>query len=56
MALTVRDETTKKRELAPLQAISDNYPKYLLTMDNDPVVWHEGIKQLYVIDWLLGKE
>ena len=56
VALTVRDETTKKRELAPLQAISDNYPKYLLTMDNDPVVWHEGIKQLYVIDWLLGKE
>lgn len=55
VALTVRDETTMKRELAPLQAISDNYPKFLLTLDNDPVVWHEGIKQQYVLDWLLGK-
>lgn len=56
VALTVRDDTTMKRELAPLQAISDNYPKFLLTLDNDPVVWHEGIKQQYVLDWLLGKE
>ncbi len=55
VALTVRDETTMERELAPLQSVSDNYPKYLLTMDNDPVVWHEGIKQQYVLDWLLGK-
>lgn len=56
VVLTVRDDTTMKRELAPLQAISDNYPKFLLTLDNDPVVWHEGIKQQYVLDWLLGKE
>ncbi len=55
VALTVREETTMKRELAPLQAISDNYPKYLLTLDNDPVVWHEGIKQQCVLDWLLGE-
>ncbi len=53
VALTVRDTATMERELAPLQGISDNYPKYLLTMDNDPVVWHEGIKQQYVLDWLL---
>ena len=56
VALTVRDDTAMKRELAPLQAIPDNYPKSLLTLDNDPVVWHEGIKQQYVLDWLLGKE
>ena len=56
VALTVRDETTMKRELTPLQSISDNYPKYLLTMDNDPVIWHEGIKQQYALDWLLGRE
>lgn len=55
VVLTVRDDTTMKRELAPLQAISDNYPKFLLTLDNDPVVWHEGIKQQYVLDWLLGR-
>ena len=53
VSLTVRDAETMKRELAPLQSVSDNYPKFLLTMDNDPVVWHEGIKQQYVLDWLL---
>lgn len=46
-------ENTMQRELAPLQAIQDYYPKYLLTLDNDPVVLHNGIKQMYVIDWLL---
>ncbi len=55
VALTVRDAETMKRELTPLQSVSDNYPKFLLTMDNDPVVWHEGIKQQYVLDWLLEK-
>ncbi len=54
VALTVREATTMNRELAPLQAVSDHYPKYLLTMDNDPVVWHDGIKQQYVLDWLLA--
>ena len=53
VSLSVRDETTMQRELAPLQAIQDYYPKYLLTLDNDPVVLHNGIKQMYVIDWLL---
>lgn len=53
ISLSVRDESTMQRELAPLQAIQDYYPKYLLTLDNDPVVLHNGIKQMYVIDWLL---
>ena len=52
VSLSVRDEDTMKRELAPLQAIADNYPKYLLTLDNDPTVFHDGIKQQYVLDWL----
>ncbi len=56
VSLSVRDKDTMKRELAPLQAISDNYPKYLLTLDNDPIVFHDGIKQQYVLDWLRQKE
>lgn len=52
VSLSVRDEDTMKRELAPLQAIPDNYPKYLLTLDNDPQIFHDGIKQQYVLDWL----
>ena len=52
---TVREEGTLKRELAPLNAISDHNPKTLLTMDNDPPVSHNGIRQQYVLDWLLGR-
>ena len=56
VSLSVRDEATLKRELAPLESLSDNYPKYLLTLDNDPIVYHNGIKQMYALDWLLDKE
>lgn len=56
ISLSVRNEDTMKRELAPLQSISDNYPKYLLTLDNDPQIFHDGIKQQYVLDWLRQKE
>ena len=52
--MSVRDENTMKRELAPLQAVSDHYPKYFLTLDNDPEVLHDGIRQLYVLDWLVN--
>jgi hypothetical protein len=44
---------TLKRELAPLDAISDHNPKYLLTMDHTPMVSHNGIRQLNALDWLL---
>ncbi|MBP5318891.1 MAG: ATP-binding protein, partial [Paludibacteraceae bacterium] len=50
---TVRDINTLGRELASLQQIKDAYPKYLLTLDSDAFVDHNGIKQLNVIDWLL---
>lgn len=53
VSLSVRDEDTLKRELAPLESLADNYPKYLLTMDNDPEMQHNGIRQQYVLDWLL---
>ncbi|MCL2654433.1 MAG: ATP-binding protein [Coriobacteriia bacterium] len=47
------DGTTLQRELAPLQAIGDHNPKYLLTMDNTPLTSHNGIKQINALDWLL---
>lgn len=53
VSLSVRDDATMQRELAPLKSISDNFPKCLLTLDNDPVVYHDGIKQEYVLDWLM---
>lgn len=53
VALTVLDETTLARELAPLKAIRDHNTKFLLTMDYTPAVSHNGIRQLNVLDWLL---
>jgi len=47
------DGVTLRRELAPLNAINDHNPKYLLTMDNTPLTSHNGIKQINVLDWLL---
>jgi predicted AAA+ superfamily ATPase len=56
VALTVRDEHTLKRELAPLIDIRDSNPKYLLTLDQDPAANHNGIQQLCVFDFLLESE
>jgi len=47
------DGATLRRELAPLEAINDHNPKYLLTMDNTPFTSHNGIKQINALDWLL---
>ena len=33
VAATTLEESTLERELAPLRKIQDNYPKYLLTLD-----------------------
>jgi hypothetical protein len=56
VAATSLDENTLKRELAPLKKVSDNYPKYLLTLDEIfGKADYEGIKKINVLDWLLDK-
>ncbi|MCL1917510.1 MAG: ATP-binding protein [Peptococcaceae bacterium] len=48
------DDNTLKRELEPLQKISDNHPKYLLTLDEYmPSANYDGIRKVSVLDWLL---
>lgn len=54
VALSVRDEETLKRELRPLETISDHYKKYLITLDYDTNNFN-GIKQISAIDFLLGR-
>ena len=52
VSLTVQDEKTYQREIAPFLEIKDNYPKIILTQDlgsYDDI----GVKQISVIDWLL---
>lgn len=48
------DGATLSRELAPLDALSHHGPKFLLTMDWDAPLSHNGIRQLNVLEWLLG--
>lgn len=55
VAWTVHSDDTLKRELDPLDSITDHNPKYLLTMDNDPPTSYNGIRQKYVLDWLLER-
>ena len=44
-----------ERELKPLQRIKDNYPKYLLTLDEiESTADYNGIRKLNVLKWLLG--
>ena len=51
VSASVLDENTLERELAPFRQIKDNYPKFLLTLD-DFTGDHEGIEQINLIDWL----
>ncbi|MDD4141929.1 MAG: hypothetical protein PHR20_03920 [Bacteroidales bacterium] len=49
----VRDNQTLMRKLAPLQNINDHYPKFLLTLDEDPAVDYDGIRRINALNWLL---
>ena len=54
VSATVLDVTTFEREVAPLKKINDNYPKYIISMD-EYQMGAEGINQINVIDFLLDK-
>lgn len=52
---TTLDEDVLKRELAPLKQIHDNYPKYLLTLDEVfDGMNYDGIKKKNVLKWLIS--
>lgn len=53
VALSTREETTLQRELEPLLSLKDHFPKYILTLDNDPDTIYNGIKQINVLQWLI---
>ena len=58
VTLTTREDSAThgsvlERELAPLKKINDNYPKYILTLDDDLDADFDGIKKINVLDWLL---
>ena len=56
VALAVLDENTLKRELDAFKNIKDNYPKYLITLDDVMVnTDYDGIKVVNALEWLLGE-
>ena len=54
VSATVRDEKTLARELRPLQSIKDHYPKFILSLDEDPEANYDGIRKINALDWLIG--
>lgn len=46
-------EEVRKRELAPLQTIRDNFEKIVLSLEPGLDTSYEGIKSMNLIDWLL---
>ena len=61
VALTTRESadgnsSVLERELTPLKKISDNYPKYILTLDDDLDADFDGIKKINVLDWLIKEK
>ena len=54
VALTVKEQKTLDRELAPFAKIPDYNERLLLTMDYEKGS-HNGVKQINAIDWLLNR-
>ncbi len=55
VAATTLDEGVLTRELSPLQKIQDNFPKYLLTLDEIfGEMDYEGIQKVNVLKWLIS--
>jgi len=55
VSATILDENTRNREFKPLESIKDNFPKYILTLD-DFDFSKNGIICKNIIDWLLKIE
>lgn len=52
VSYTIAQEETLKRELKSLEEIDDNYPKFLLTMDEGRGN-NKGIRRINVLEWLV---
>lgn len=51
---SMQSAETRERELKSLRMISDNYEKIILSMDRSYIHSYDGIKSIYLIDWLLA--
>ncbi len=51
----LNSEKVREREYRPFYMINDNYPKYLLTLDEIPESTDDGIIRKYLPSWLIEK-
>ena len=51
---SMESEDVRKRELAPLQKINDNYEKIILSLNPGLDSSYDGIKSINLIDWLIS--
>ncbi len=54
VAYKLESHQTVEREFAPLLAVDDHYPKYVVTMDDFWKDTIDGIRHLYITDFLLS--
>jgi hypothetical protein len=54
VAYIIDNKKTHEREFGNLLEINDNYPKYVITMDEISGSEHKGVKHFYIIDFLLN--
>ena len=54
VAYKLESEQTVQREFSPLKAIADNYPKYVITMDDFCQENIDGILHQHIGEFLLG--
>ena len=52
---SMQSEDVRKRELAPLQKIRDNYEKIVLSLDTGLDASYDGIKSENLVNWLLNE-
>ena len=56
VAQTTLEDSVLQRELAPLRKIQDNFPKYLITLDEIfGEMNYEGIQKKNALKWMLGQ-
>lgn len=53
VAESVHAPETLARELRALQSVKDNYPKTLITLDDERPQSYGGIRKVYALDWLM---
>ena len=55
VAAHISDKTTAEREFSALRGIQDNFPKYILTLDQTFLHSEDGIESKYLPDFILNE-